>query len=149
MEAVIFTGIQASGKSTFYRERFFDTHVRVSLDLLKTRSREQAILRACLATRQPFVVDNTNPTAADRARYLAPAKAAGFRAVGYFFDTAPGDAIRRNRAREGGAAIPVPGILGTFKRLEEPTWAEGFDALFRVRIVEEGRFEVTPVERED
>lgn len=149
MEAVIFTGIQASGKSTFYRERFFHTHVRVSLDLLKTRSREQAILRACLTTQQRFVVDNTNPTAADRARYLAPAKAAGFRLIGYFFVTEPKDAIRRNRGREGGAVIPVPGILGTLKRLEEPTYAEGFDELFRVRIVEEGRFEVTPLERED
>src|SRR4051812_8782542 len=38
MEAVILIGIQGSGKSTFYRERFFDTHVRVSLDLLKTRA---------------------------------------------------------------------------------------------------------------
>ena len=39
MEAVVFTGIQASGKSTFYRERFFHTHLRISLDLLKTRGR--------------------------------------------------------------------------------------------------------------
>jgi predicted kinase len=29
MEAVLFIGIQASGKTTFYRERFFDTHVRI------------------------------------------------------------------------------------------------------------------------
>jgi predicted kinase len=30
MEAVILVGIQASGKSTFYAQRFFDTHVRIS-----------------------------------------------------------------------------------------------------------------------
>ncbi|HEX2205402.1 MAG TPA: AAA family ATPase [Longimicrobium sp.] len=147
MEAVVFTGIQASGKSTFYRERFFHTHVRISLDLLKTRGREQTFLRACLATGQRFVVDNTNPTAADRAKYVAPAKAAGFQVVGYFFATAPGDAIRRNKGREGGAVIPVPGILGTYKRLEEPTHAEGFDTLYRVTIVEGGGFEVAEVER--
>ena len=42
VEAVIFVGLQGSGKSTFYRERFFDTHVRLSLDMLKTRHRERS-----------------------------------------------------------------------------------------------------------
>lgn len=48
MEAVIFVGAQGAGKSTFYSERFFDTHVRISLDVLKTRRREQLIFEACL-----------------------------------------------------------------------------------------------------
>lgn len=33
MEAVIFIGLQASGKSSFYKERFFSTHVWINLDL--------------------------------------------------------------------------------------------------------------------
>lgn len=33
MEAVLFIGMQASGKSTFYRERFFSSHVRINLDI--------------------------------------------------------------------------------------------------------------------
>ena len=41
MEAVVFMGIQGSGKSSFFRERFFSTHFHISLDLLKTRNREQ------------------------------------------------------------------------------------------------------------
>jgi hypothetical protein len=41
----------------------------------------------CLDHQQPFVVDNTNPTAAERAVYIAPAKAAGFRVIGYFFQS--------------------------------------------------------------
>src|ERR1043166_435764 len=65
MEAIIFIGIQGSGKTTFYRERFSDTYVRVSLDLLKTRSREKAFLETCWKTGQLFVIDNTNPRAAD------------------------------------------------------------------------------------
>ena len=36
MEAIIFVGLPGSGKSSFYKERFFDSHVRISLDLLKT-----------------------------------------------------------------------------------------------------------------
>ncbi|MDL2321544.1 ATP-binding protein, partial [Desulfosarcina sp. OttesenSCG-928-B08] len=66
MEAIIFCGIQASGKSTFYLERFFKTHVRISLDLLRTRNRENRFLSLCLETGQHFVVDNTNPTRSDR-----------------------------------------------------------------------------------
>jgi predicted kinase len=85
MEAVIFVGIQGAGKSTFYRERFFDTHVRINLDMLKTRHREQLLLQACLAAQQPFVVDNTNPSKEERRRYIAPAQAAGFKIIGYFF----------------------------------------------------------------
>ena len=50
MEAVILIGIQGSGKTTFYRQRFFETNVRISLDLVKTRRREQALLDVCLRT---------------------------------------------------------------------------------------------------
>jgi tRNA uridine 5-carbamoylmethylation protein Kti12 len=38
---VLFSGIPGSGKSTFYKEIFYDTHVRVNLDMLKTRNREE------------------------------------------------------------------------------------------------------------
>lgn len=40
MQALIFCGIQASGKSTFYCQRLLNSHVRISLDLLRTRHRE-------------------------------------------------------------------------------------------------------------
>ncbi|MFL5576689.1 MAG: AAA family ATPase [Gemmatimonadaceae bacterium] len=144
MEAVIFCGIQASGKSTFFRERFFDTHVRVSLDLLRTRHRERVFMRACLTTQQRFVVDNTNATRAERARYVVPARAAGFRVVGYFFAADPGAAFERNRRRPGRAAIPAAGLFGTQKRLEPPRLDEGFDALFRVELLEGAGFAVEP-----
>ena len=107
MEAVILSGIQASGKTTFYRERFFDTHVRISLDMLRTRNRERILLAACLAAQQPFVIDNTNPTASDRVRYLAPAKTAGFRTVGYFFRTDLKPALARNAKRADKKPIPA------------------------------------------
>jgi predicted kinase len=146
MEAVILVGIQASGKSTFYRQRFFDTHVRISRDQLKTRPRERLLLEACLLGKQPFVVDNTNVTAEERARYVAAARAAGFRVTGYFFRTEPRAAIARNKLREGKAVIPIPDILGTYKKLEEPRMEEGFDALFAVTVVEGGGFAVEPLE---
>jgi tRNA(His) guanylyltransferase len=44
MEAIILVGLQGSGKSSCYKDRFFCTHVRISLDLLKTRFREKRML---------------------------------------------------------------------------------------------------------
>lgn len=142
MEAVIFVGVQGSGKTTFYRQHFFDTHVRISLDMLRTRRREQLLLAACLAAKQPFVIDNTNPLAGDRARYVTEAKRAGFRVVGYFFQTSLQDAIQRNSQRLGKQKIPVPGVASTFRKLQVPAPEEGFDALYTVSISPEGSFKV-------
>ena len=142
MEAIILVGIQASGKSTFYRERFFATHVRISLDLLRTRHRVRSLLAWCLDHQQPFVVDNTNPTAAERTVYIAPAKAAGFRVVGYVFESDVLASIRRNEGRSGAARVPPAAIGGTKRRFELPILAEGFDILQFVRIGDGGGFVV-------
>ena len=140
---VILVGIQASGKTSFYRERFFDTHIRISLDLVKTRERERTLIAACLATGQAFVIDNTNTLASDRAPYLAAAKQAGFRSIGYFFKTELRAAIARNNNRQPGK-IPVPAIIRSHKRLEPPTATEGFDELYVVALDAENRFTVEP-----
>ena len=138
MEAVIFIGMQASGKSTFYRERYFSSHVRISLDMLRTRHRETRLLEVCLDTKQPFVVDNTNPTKSDRQIYISSAKQAGFRVVGYYFQSSIEDCKRPNEQRAVEQQIPLPGLLGTFSKLELPRLDEGFDELFYVRITEDG-----------
>jgi predicted kinase len=145
MEAVILVGIQASGKSTFYEQRFAGTHARISRDLLKTRGRERQLLEGSIEARQPFVVDNTNVLADERARFIGPARAAGYRVVGYFFRTEPRAAIARNKLRGGKAVIPIPGILGTYKKLEEPRLAEGFDALYVVTLNPDNQFLVEPL----
>ena len=142
MEAVIFCGLQASGKSSFYKAHFFNTHLRINLDMLRTRYREKLLLSACLEMKQPFVVDNTNPTAEERARYIAPARQAGFRVVGYYFDASLEDCLRRNATRTGREQIPIPGLRGTYKRLQLPDFAEGFDQLYRVRLEEGVGFQV-------
>ena len=142
MEAVIFVGIQAAGKSSFYKEQFFNTHLRINLDMLKTRHRERVLLRACIEMQQPFVVDNTNPTIEERARYIAPAKAAGFRVIGYYFQSSVPDCLARNDRRDPQERVPGKAIGGTAKRLQLPSLAEGFDALHYVRIDESGSFRV-------
>lgn len=144
MEAVLLIGIQGAGKSTFYLRRFFHTHVRLSLDLLRTRHHERMLLEACLGVGQPLVVDNTNVAAAERARYILPAKAAGFRVTGYFFEPDPRGSLRRNNEREGKRRVPPAGLFGTQKRLQRPRRDEGFDELYRVRISESGEFLAEP-----
>lgn len=148
MEAVVFIGIPGSGKSSFFKERFFSTHVRISLDLLKTRHREQRLLDACLGTEQRFVVDNTNPTVEERSKYLTAAKAARYSVVGYYFRSKVEDCLRWNSERPGPERVPEVAVLSTAKKLELPSWDEGFDQLFYVRledrrfVVEEWRDEV-------
>lgn len=140
MTAIIFIGIPASGKSTFFRERFFNSHVRINLDMLKTRHREKLLVVACLASRQPFVVDNTNAGMKERARYIEPARAAGFRVIGYYFSSRVEDALERNRQREGKARILDKGVLGAAGRLELPALVEGFDELWYVCMDGKGGF---------
>ena len=42
-KAIIFTGIQASGKSTFFKQHFRSGFVHINLDTLHTRNKEAAI----------------------------------------------------------------------------------------------------------
>jgi hypothetical protein len=146
MEMALFVGLQASGKTSFYLDRFFRTHVRINLDQLRTRHRETFLVRACLDAKQPFVVDNTNPTAAERARYLAPALAAGFQVIGYVLPPDVPGSLARNAARPAAERIPDIAIFDAAKRLEPPTLAEGFAELFAVSIdpICPGRFVVEP-----
>jgi predicted kinase len=130
MEVVVLCGVQGSGKTTLYRDRFLATHVRVSMDLLRTRAREAAFVALCLETRQPFAVDNTNPTAAERRRYVEPARAAGFRVIGYLVEVDAAQALARNAERTGRARVPAAGLLGTAKRFVRPAPEEGFDELW-------------------
>ena len=140
MTAIILIGIPASGKSTFCKERLFDTHLRLNLDMLKTRHREKLLLQACIAAQQPFVVDNTNASPAERERFITPAREAGFKVIGYYFSSKVQEALERNRQREGKARIHDSGILGTAGRLKLPVKIEGFDELWYVRMDGNGGF---------
>lgn len=142
MEAVIFIGIQGAGKSTFFKQRYVDTHIRINGDMLRTRYREQILLEACLKAKQAFVVDKTNAALEKRARYIQPAKASGFRVVGYYFRSNFEEALRRNELREGKAKVPQSGLRSFLKELAKPSYNEGFDQLFYVWINEAGEFVV-------
>jgi predicted kinase len=142
VQLVVFCGAQGAGKTSFYRYRFFETHVRVNLDMLGTRARERILVEACIAARQPFVVDNTNPTVEARRRYVEPAKAAGFEVVGFAFPSTPREALAVNALRPVHQQLTTKAVLETLERIEPPTVDEGFDALYTVRMDGGGGFAV-------
>jgi predicted kinase len=133
VECIIFIGIQASGKSTFYKEHFFASHVRINLDMLKTRHRENAYVMTSIQTRQSFVVDNTNPTKEERVKYIEAAKAAGYRIIGYFFEPDYQGSVERNEQRTGSGKVPLVALKSTIGKLQRPEIEEGFDELYVVR----------------
>lgn len=141
MECVIFIGIQASGKSTFYKEKFFKTHMRINLDMLRTRNREDVYLAASIEAKQPFVVDNTNPTIDDRKKYIDIARKNKFKVVGYYFEPDYELSYARNEQREGKEKVREIGLKSTLKKLQIPTYDEGFDELYFVKSAD-GKFEV-------
>jgi len=145
MEAVVLCGVQGSGKTSLYVERFVDTHVRVSLDVLRTRAREEALVRLCLDSGQRFVVDNTNATPADRARYVQPARAAGFRTIAYLVEVEVAQALARNAQRPDGRRVHAAGLVGTGRRLQRPTPEEGFDELWHATAARDGGWRIEPL----
>lgn len=128
-QAIIFTGLQGSGKTTYFADNFAATHEHVSRDILRTPAREAASIRECIRARRSFVVDNTNATRAIRAPFIEQAKAAGFQVHSYFFDIPVRTAIGRNNHRKDKKPIPVAAILRTAKHLQPPSLEEGFDEI--------------------
>lgn len=82
------------------------------------------------------MIDNTNPTRTDRAKYITASKGAGFRVVGYYFGSKVDECLQRNEGRTD--AVPDVAILSTAKKLELPSLDEGFDELWYVRISDGG-----------
>jgi len=140
MELIIFIGIPASGKSSFYQINFFDTHLRINLDMLKSRHREYEIFQKCLELKQKIVIDNTNPTINDRKKYILPAKENGYKVFGYYFRSQIAESLRRNEKRKDKKRIPEVGVKSSHSKLQLPTTEEGFDELFYVKIDGDNNF---------
>ncbi len=131
--AVIFIGIPASGKSSFYHE-VFRNYVHISLDILNTRNKEKILLEKCIKNGSPFVIDNTNPFIEDRARYINKAKENNYRIIGYYFRSSISECMKRNQHREGRARVPDIAVKSIYSNMQLPTYSEGFDELYYVHV---------------
>lgn len=138
LELVVFIGLPASGKTSFYRERFASTHAHVSKDLMARKTgkqrRMERRLREHLQAGESVVVDNTNPGRADREPLIALAREADARVVGYYFRSRLAECEVRNAERADAARVPDVGLRDVAARLQAPAYDEGFDELFYVSI---------------
>ena len=146
MEVIIFIGLQASGKTSFFTARFAGTHVHISKDHLRNNKhparRQQQLLSAALSEGKSVVIDNTNPTLQDREPLIAAARQSNARVIGYYFESRVQQCLQRNQRRTGRARVPDVAIHSTIGKLARPSMAEGFDELHYVRLTDGGGFEV-------
>jgi predicted kinase len=126
-------GLQGSGKSTWVAAHLAGTHSVVSKDhwprARHREARQQRVVAELLAEGRSVVVDNTNPSPAERAPLIALARAAGVPVRAVYLDTPLATALARNEGRTGRAKVPPVGVFSTRKRLAPPTEAEGFSAV--------------------
>ncbi|HVJ88618.1 MAG TPA: ATP-binding protein, partial [Labilithrix sp.] len=131
---VVFIGLQASGKTTFFRQRFAETHAHVSKDNFRNaRHRDQRQLRLledALRAGNGIVLDNTDPAREDRALAIAKAKELGAAIVGFYFESRVATCRERNALRDGTARVPEVALRSTAARLERPRLDEGFSRLW-------------------
>ncbi len=124
MELIIFTGLQASGKSTFYHMHCATTFEHISMDLLQhnknPRKRQLLLIEDALQAQQSVVVDNTNPTVEDRQPLIQLGHFYGAKIVGYYFEATVRQCIERNKQREGKAKVPDVAIYVTAKKTGTP-----------------------------
>ena len=132
MEALVFIGLPGAGKSTFWKQRFFDSHLRINRDALRTKPRETALIATCLRRRIRFALDNTSPTLAVRAPIVAAATAASFRVHAFYFEPDFAASIARNARRRGQARVPTVAISACAATLQRPSFEEGFTSIFSV-----------------
>lgn len=134
MELIMLIGIPGSGKSSFYKANFFTKYARISLDLFNTRNKEKRFLDLGFALQQRMVIDNTNVTRDERAKYIHQAKDSRFKVIGYFFESKLTLCLDRNEKRSDKEKIERVGVITKFKALELPRYDEGFDKLYYVAI---------------
>jgi predicted kinase len=145
-ELVLFIGLQASGKSSFFRACFADSHEWISKDRLRNNSnpsrRQRQLIEEALRAGRSVVIDNTNPTQRERAELIELARSFGARIVGYYFQSRLADCLERNGLRAGKERVPDVALYATRKKLERPSLTEGFDRLYFVHLLGESAFEV-------
>lgn len=146
MELIIFIGLQGSGKSTFYRTYLAATHEHVSKDIVgnnKNPNRRQLqLIERAFQFQHSVAVDNTNPTIEVRRPLIELGRQYGAIIIGYYFEADLKQSLERNRQRLGKAKVPDVALYTTFKKLEPPSFSEGFAKLYSVRIAANTHFEI-------
>ncbi|HYT34226.1 MAG TPA: ATP-binding protein, partial [Ktedonobacteraceae bacterium] len=121
LELIMFIGLQASGKSSFFHRHFSASYTHVSKDLLRNNGRparrQQQLIEEALQARLSVVVDNTNVTLESRAEVIHVGRLYNATVIGYYFEPQVSQCLERNRQRTGKASVPDVAIFATLKKL--------------------------------
>lgn len=152
LDVAVLVGLQAAGKSTFYRQCLAERYVLVSKGLFprSSRNKQQRQMRQvdqALRAGRSVAVDNTNPSPAEWGPLLAAGHAHGATVTAYWFPADVAGSLRRNAQRAGRERVPDIGVRATAKRLCRPALADGFDQVLEVRFDGHGGFQVQPATR--
>ena len=80
------------------------------------------------------IIDNTNVTVHDRQPLIDTGRRYNTTITGYYFEPDVTGSRTRNQKREGKAQVPGKVIFITVHKLEPPSYTEGFDTLYYVRV---------------
>lgn len=64
-----------------------------------------------------------------------------YKVIGYYFEPDYELSQERNNKREGKEKVPEIGMISTLKKLQRPSYCEGFDELYIVKSLNDG-FEI-------
>ena len=137
-ELIVFCGAPGSGKSSLWN-LYFSDYTRVNNDTLKTKEKCMKVCEESLKKGESVVIDNTNPTADVRARYLEIAKELKVTARCIYFDIDKQTCFHNNFMRKANThrnhlskAVPGIPIHSFFKNHTEPEVSEGFKEVVKI-----------------
>lgn len=136
--AVLFVGMQGTGKTGFYHRYFSDAYTHIAMSDVRSRQCERQMVCDCISHGDSFVIDAQNLTRADRSRYFKRAAEAGYRLIAYYFPSTVEESLARvGLSRDKNARRRQKKAE---QRLEPPSYCEGFDELYTVTLDRSGDY---------
>lgn len=153
---IILIGLPGAGKSSFVRE-YLSHQLKFPFDLVskdlmanrKNKSKRQGkMIRKSLETKKSVVIDNMNLSIAERSLIFEVTREFGAQVIGFYFPLNTHESMKRNLGPER-TIVPPVAIFSAAKKLEAPSYSEGFAKIFEVTLLPTREFEIRPIDREE